>query len=295
MKTKILHLLRRLDDAIYEKFGPIRVIFFVMNDYGFACQLPLIKMMLLDSRFKVLITSRGEISYPDQTTSDELNNHYISYSRASWIKTHYVIYTDVPDLYLRRNHISISTAHGAAFGNVDYAEMMSCHPVVDIIFGNETTMSTRLEEYQPGVISTKEKLFFSTGFMKCDDLFNRKFDREQLLSGYNLDKTKQTIVVASHWTPNSILRALGIALADKICTEFPNCNVIQTGHDNLWKNPTFYSPNASDEPKKTFDSNRLIDELQKLEQKHTNFRFIPTGLIHPLARPRVCAPVFHLK
>ena len=280
MKAKILSLLRQLDDFVHENFGPIRVTFYVMNDFGLTCQLPLIKKMVVDTRFKVTVTSREPIALDEQLDAGFLQKYCVSYSHASWLKAHYVIYTDVPDLYLRRNHISISTSHGAAFGNNDYCEKSSCHPDFDIIFGPSQKLKEKIEIYQPGTISNDSKLFFSTGFMKCDALFGNTFDDERLLAEHALDPSKKTILIASHWTTNSILRTLGVELARNICETHPDINVIQTAHDKLWSNPN--SDGVEHETTEPFRSDILINQLKNLEVQHANFRFIPTSQIQPL-------------
>ncbi|UZE94365.1 CDP-glycerol glycerophosphotransferase family protein [Alkalimarinus alittae] len=278
MKQKVITLLKKFDDIVHENFGPIRVMFVITNKFGLMCQLPLIKQMVKDSRFKVYITSVNRPSINNPVHDELVDTYFISPQKASLTKIHYVIYTDMPHLYFKRNCLKVSMSHGAAFGITDYTEKQSCHPEVDIVFGIGRSFRDKIEEYKPGTISNEKKLFFPTGFMKTDNLINKKQNRDKILASLGLDPNKQTILIASHWTESSILRTLESAIAEQISTDYPDHNVIQTAHEKIWTNPRLSNKESSEH----FDSQALINQLQRVEQTCANFKLVRRSQIQPL-------------
>lgn len=278
MKHKVITLLKKFDDIVHENFGPIRVMFVITNKFGLMCQLPLVKKMVNDSRFKVYITSINRPSINNPQHASLIDTYFIPPQRASLTKVHYVIYTDMPHLYFKRNCLKVSISHGAAFGITDYTERQSCHPEVDIVFGIGQTFKGKIEEFKPGTITKEKKLFFPTGFMKTDSLINNKDKRETTLTDFELDPNKKTILIASHWTETSILRTLGPKLAEQVAKDYPNYNVIQTAHEKIWTNPPLNKTHKKD----LFDSQALIKQLHAVQEKCSNFKLIRRSQIQPL-------------
>lgn len=276
MKQKVVTLLKKIDDIVHENVGPIRVMFVITNKFGLMCQLPLIKQMVNDNRFKVFVTSTDKPDINNASHAELVDTYFIPPQRASLTKVHYVIYTDIPHLYFRRNCLKVSISHGAAFGITDYTERQSCHPEVDIVFGIGRSFKGKIEEFKPGTISKEKKLFFPTGFMKTDNLVNNRQNREKTLSNLALDPSKKTILIASHWTETSILRTLGAALAEQVANDYPDYNVIQTAHEKIWTNPKSSNDNIH------FDSQTLINQLHSVEKRCSNFKLIRRSQIQPL-------------
>ena len=52
-----LQLARDLDDWVYERIGPVRVLFIVSDPYGFACQTPVIRELLKFPSVLVRVTT----------------------------------------------------------------------------------------------------------------------------------------------------------------------------------------------------------------------------------------------
>ena len=94
------------------------------------------------------------------------------------------------------------------------------------------------------------------------------------LKSLDLDSTKKTIVVGSHWESKSLLISMGSRIIEKICQIGPEYNILVTGHGRLWHDTEGNKANKS-----------LYTAIAKLTTQFPQLRFLPsigntTGLLH---------------
>jgi len=268
---KLFRLARKFDDWYHNHFGPIRVAFYYENEIGFFCQLPIIQELLKDKKnFKVFIISIDKNQFDNSEYQNLFNDLYIPLKRAQFKKFHFVLATDITHFHLRRNFKLISMSHGSAFGNSDYCLKMFSDKAVDILF----MLSESHKKHVNTNIPQHNKPQHIIGCPKLDRLAHNGYSKTLTYRKHNIDSTKKNILIASHWTKNSILATFSEKLVSSICKEFPDFNIIQTAHNKIWTNPQY--------DEYTLDSDLLRTKLKSLRNKHDNFYLIPTGNIHEL-------------
>lgn len=274
---KLFDYIRSIDDFIYGCAGPIRVFFIYHNDFGLACVLPIIRLMLEDQRFKVAVIGEHLPSLNGMSMDDRglLNECFIPFRRARFKKAHYIVSTDINTLYFKRNALEIKMGHGATFGNGDYRLKMFDHENVDVFMAQSDSEKPFLKKYRPDKYDNT--CIFSVGVPKLDSLFKGEYNRSEALK--DLPGDRPTILLASHWTPTSLLRTFKGHLIQCLCEEFPDFNIVQTAHNKLWE---FTEEDVRNEVKSAFDSDQLYQEIKVLESQYKNFRLIKAGNCHPL-------------
>lgn len=275
----VKQLTRALDDWIHESWGPIRVLFPIGNMHGFACQEPIIRALEGNQGFRVAITKEHSSVRPEFDTreqNDLFDRYYIPVEKAIWGKWHYVIHSDTSDMYFPRGGVRAIIAHGPAFGNTDYAHMQANRPNIDLVFGLSRA------EY-PYHISRDSRMFddrafIPLGFPKLDRLLSGGYSREETLALLGLPVGRKTVLIASHWTPSSLLRTFRSRVLQCLTGDY---NVIQTGHPTLWENPE--RDNFNPQKKlSAFDSCSLWDELVACADGRDGVCVTRTSNVHSL-------------
>ena len=85
----IIRNLKKFDEYVAQRFHKISLLFEVMNDFGFDCQLPVIYELLKKNNIKVGITTSGlwDVTLARQYITDqEFGQYYIEPSKAVWKK-----------------------------------------------------------------------------------------------------------------------------------------------------------------------------------------------------------------
>jgi len=266
-----------------EHVGPIRVLFVACNSHGFACQYPVIQEMLKHSNFLVAITLADE-NHPLELLDKEQRQCYerlkITHGQVHAKHWHYVMCTDFGGPRIG-GAIYVIQAHGMCFGNSDHRLRLCKQPHVNIVLGMSTHERKYLENEVPEIFSKSSRLFFPVGSAKLDALVQGRYSREDLLDQMGLCKDSKTILIASHWTPRSLLRTFGDRLLETIAKSGERCNIIQTAHNNLWQNPIGDTLDPT-RPGSRFQSEQLWEALKDVEKRYPNVRVVRAVNVMPL-------------
>jgi hypothetical protein len=260
----------------FERYGPIRVLFSVVNEIGFLNQEPIIRLMVTDPRFLVGIVQEEEaaLAFSSDATLSLFSKHQVSKLKAQKSIWHYVLATDVLDLWLRWPAIGVYLGHGSAFGNegvqeasVPYTQKVVQRSNISIMILEGSGAIFGLRDFTPDLLQVWEKAFFVSGPPKLASLLEDSVDRAQNLLALDLNPDASTILVASHWTEMSLLRDIDLGFLESIVREKPHINVIATCHPRL----------LMLKPSDGFDSVNLLKVLSRLDAKYENFAFVQTG------------------
>ena len=115
---------------------------------------------------------------------------------------------------------------------------------------------------------------FDTGYSKSDKLLNGEYNREEILSGLNLDPSRKTVLYAPSWDEGLSLRKFGKKVIE---------NILKTGNINLIVklHPISYCPESG--PNYLFYTGGVnwIKELEEFD-RYENFRHVPSNNVDPL-------------
>ncbi|MEZ5556073.1 CDP-glycerol glycerophosphotransferase family protein [Haliea sp.] len=261
---------------ISENFGPIRVLFPVVNEIGFLNQAPVLALMAHDPRFRVATVN--EESVPLIFSADWMqvlfSRHEVSKVQAQTGIWNYVIVTDRLDLWLRWPSLGVYIDHGSAFGNelaqensVPFVETVLRQSNIDLAFLSGPGHLWGLRDSAPDIASRFDKAMFVSGSPKLVALLEEEVERGTLLSSLGLNPDASTVLISSHWTKMSLLRDLDVACIDSLCENNPNLNVIVTCHPRLL---TLGQCDGG-------DGEWIKRMCERLEAKHHNMAFIRTA------------------
>lgn len=278
----IIKTIKSLDDAIYYKYGKIRVLFVIRNSIGYYCLLQLIEQIILDNSFDIRITieEKGCFDFPEDSKNQNLKNkYYIDTSKALLKKWHYVFLTDMTNLWFRRHTTLIATHHGVAFGNLcrkiesdeqlDYSATSFSENNISLVFPNSISEYNRIKSLKNKAFHDGSRQFLVTGFIKSDYLIKSKKNTKKITLikiKHNIDCEKKIITIFSHWTEYSLLRNLKSSDINKLITSFKDYHFIILGHPLLWRNH-----DNSDR------KSHLFSQLTSLGSEHSNLSFFPTA------------------
>lgn len=236
LRHAAVEALRDADDWLYERARRMRVLFVFPDPYGFACQAPVAAQLLqqpgvivraLWDRKGPLASAPAFSSARDEALYRQLRIAAVPASLSKW---HVVVDSHLCSFFPRRRALRAYLHHGAGFGSGGGVAAADNCPVY---LGLSQAERAFIEGRRPGLFE-HEHAFFPIGFPKADVLVDGSYDRSAILRGLGLPE-RPTILITSHYTPGGILRALGPALFEQLCSAFPSHNVIQTGHPWLWR------------------------------------------------------------
>lgn len=241
--------MRRVDDWVFDRVGPIRILFVVQNIFGFAVQEPVIRRLAQNPKIRISIILYSESclgTAMDDNIKDILEKYQIPRGTEEFRKWHFVFKTDLSPIYFRRNAVVVMQSHGCGFGNLDsgrfpdapgsdYLALMLSDPSVGISFLNSQAAFHFVSSHVPDLWTSGRNLPFITGLSKLDRLATSGKDcGEKFLKELGLSPHQQTIVLSSHWTEKSLLECLGVKTIDALIDANPDANIIVTGHNRLW-------------------------------------------------------------
>ncbi|GAW95537.1 MULTISPECIES: CDP-glycerol glycerophosphotransferase family protein [Colwellia] len=269
MKKVLLNCVRALDNSISNSFGEIRILFIVRNTIGMASLSPLIKEFLNRGNTHLAITEEysGCYQWPDEGEVSEWKEKYFINSKASTFKKwHYVFISDISLLWFIRDTTKVKISHGWAHGTSDkksskkgefhYLKSLIEDNPADIYFHNSECDYQFLKPFFKGENS---KAHFISGYAKIDSLIAAlDSSSESQIEILGLDSSKPTIVICSHFNPKSLYNTFNYHIIESVLAS-NNYNVLALGHCNLWRE----------------GKNTLYNNIEKLSEKYTNFRFIP--------------------
>lgn len=171
--------------------------------------------------------------------------------------------------------------HGAAYGLHGYgvASLARC----DLFVATSEAHREFLERHRRLTNASAEIVV--GGHPRLDRLWRIRPSREEAAAGLGLDPGRPTVVVTSHWTPEGNLRRFGAALARGILAAFPEANVLQTGHPNVWERVRYdiADPRANLATRlarrirrglRPFDYDGLFRDLARLSAESPRFRLV---------------------
>ena len=275
LRASWLYLLRRWVDYYFDRFGPIRILFLIRNKMGWRCVKPLILALAERPgvRLAIALENDGGGPWPiDGEDRDLFERHAVSISKAAWRKWHYAICTDAMLTYLKWNAVKVLVPHGNVIGNMDsgkkkghrWQTITALRP--GIVLMDSVNALHAIRERQPAIKDSADILMILAGSPKMDRLFNLKgAARAHGLNALGLPADRRTIVLTSHWTELSVLRSLGRELVETLASLQNRYNIILTGHELLWHNPTI------DHPAAPLD---LIERMEELARAAPHVQFV---------------------
>lgn len=267
---------RDIDSFVHDRVGPIRILFLVRNQIGWSCLYPLVKACEENSNLKLAITFDVDdcMDLPNNLENRRVfQKYYINRQLAIWKKWHFIIATDMLQSYFKRRATLVSMSHGCAYGNldaiedtVDYSYLQSKREDVNIVFSSSISSYEKLVAHDPGLIRSKTKIFFVTGFPKLDDQSRRTRSKgEAFLEALKLPIDRKTIVLGSHWKSKSLLSSLKANVVEALLELGPEFNILIMGHENLWRR-SFSEGSAP---------SGLRQNIEAFAARHKNIRFLP--------------------
>ena len=258
-----------------ENVGPIRVLFYVSNEIGFANQRALLELLAADRRFRVSVCAESgvEIVFSDQELGAAYARYRLQTERARKMPWHYVFTTDIIRDWFYWDFVGIILSHGSCIANLHKSDevwnfkMFSDHSIgVALLagFGDLDWMSkVRLD-----LLESPSKAFFVCGAPKLAELVEKSCKKNDYVIKCGLSTERKTLLVSSHWTRMSFLRDMGVEGVKALCERSDPINVIVTAHPKLW---TLGDADG-------FDGKRLLRELKALEPRFPNLRVVETGV-----------------
>lgn len=169
----------------------------------------------------------------------------------------------------RRNALRAYIHHGPGFGS---GGGTGAAEKCDIYFGLSESERLYLEGQHPQLFDGK-KAYFAVGFPKSDAFVNGAFSRDAVLQQHGLED-RRTLLIASKQNPSSLLRTLEEKPFRILAAEFPDWNIIQTGHPWLWEN--------RDDIDRAWQQT-LVSKLDAIANHYPNAYFLPNVPAEPLA------------
>ena len=270
---------RNLVSKIFEIFGPIRVLFCIKNELGFANQAPLMALMEKNPLFKIAAVkvSSNKLEFSDRDMQSLFNNYCISENKARFSVWHYVVATDKRTFWLSWDSVGVSIGHGSCFGSggrsksgqKPWPQEMAEQNNVAIVVCSGRGIYEGLRVSSDELRSNPKKAFLIAGSPKLADLAERKYDRTSVLLSLGLDPRRKTVLVSSHWTEMSLLRDLDTSVIQFLHEWKEELNIIVTGHPKLWELTL---------SKRSFDGQALLSRLQSISKQYPDrLRISPTA------------------
>ncbi len=264
--SRIGALLRRIDDALYERIGPLRILFVLSTPNGFYSALPVIEALKQEPAVQIgLLMTVGGRMPPTAEFNAVWKKYGVSRVWASLSKWHYVIYPHLCDKWFLRDSTHTFLNHGTGFGIETDSIKRAASPQFRLYFGFSEAELSYLRNAAPPLFADGSRLFFPVGFPKGDALIQGRFSREQTLSNLGLPTNRKTILISSHWCPQSLLGAWGAEVAHRLLREASEYNVIQIAHEGFW-----IRIHAEDSPTQSL----ALEELESLQRRHPHFRVL---------------------
>lgn len=210
-------------------------LFDVCNYFGFAAQAPVIRHLMARGILRVEVTS-GALPTHELV---RILGHYgidnrvvVEPSAAARRKYDVCVITDDPTVRLWRRTKRAFLHHGSSFGNraSPYAFEILRDGVADYL------LCLSSAEFAHGVSTFGES--FNTraaivGAPKLDTIVNGHWDRPSILASLGLDPEKRTVLLASHWMPESLFRACDMGVLRDYFAAI-DVNLLVVGHHHLF-------------------------------------------------------------
>lgn len=213
-----------------------RVLFDVRNGFGFDAQGPVVHELLRRHHVRVDLAS-GTLS--SEVLADMIAMHGVPDARvvspalARRGRYEAVIITDSPSVRGWRSTTVIYLHHGTSFGNLDPP-----YALAFLLDGTATHLLALSDAEVTHFVARGgaglRRRMFVTGQPKLDRLVNGAHDRERFLRSVGLDPSRPTVMLASHWRPESLFRSVPLDLLAG-AFEGHRINLLVTAHSHLFR------------------------------------------------------------
>jgi hypothetical protein len=240
---RVKRLVRAIDAGVGHALRQVRrpaVLFEAWNGFGFDAQLPVIAELIANGRVRPRVVAVGlhHGLFDDAVLAMRLREYgldpaiIVSVAAARRHRFDMIIVTDEPVVWNWRHPPVAYLHHGSSYANLPelYALQFVQRGAVNYLFcvaEGEVEYCVRQlgEAVRPWLIVT--------GQPKIDALVHGSYDRAAYLSGLGLDPARKTVLVASHWRPESLFRSGDLRpLRDALLVG--DVNVIVTAHHLLF-------------------------------------------------------------
>lgn len=261
--------------AFLENVGPIRVLFYVSNEIGFANQKALLELLAPDRRFRVgVCAERGvEIVFSDHELGAIFERYRLPNERATKMPWHYVFTTDIIRDWFFWDFVGVILSHGSCIANLHKSDevwnfkMFADHSIGIALLAGFGDLDW-LSKVRRDLLDCPSKAFFVCGAPKLAELVEKSCRKNDYVNQLGLSPQHKTLLVSSHWTRMSFLRDLGAEGVRALCARSDPINVIVTAHPKLW---TLGDLDG-------FDGKGLLRELKAIESTFPNLRVVETGV-----------------
>jgi len=295
----VLYCVRWIDAAISDHFGPIRVLFVVLNVIGLAHQMPLIRGLAKRRGFRVAVAldQSSPLNYAklkEQLAGVDVK--IISGATATWSKWHYIIFTDRMKLYFHRWATYFYLNHGSCWGNFDRSQSFGTITKYDeyndfVIFDTNgavadisqaQSFACRDAFYQRNSSLKKGRSAHRVLVLGVPKLDNYRkisaIERRTRIAALSLNPDRATVILTSHWTSKGILPSLGFGVIETLLDLPENINVILLGHEKFWRSGEDRSNEKAAEVLQKVKS-RVIKDRRLLFDPYSleNYKYLALG------------------
>lgn len=219
-----------------------RVLFEVVNRFGFEAQRPVLLTLARRARVRltVSISPEGSGLGPDDLENlRSLGIECIGWQSARHRRFDLIIVTDRPVVHSWRSTARLLIHHGSSYvNNPDpWQYRRLAEGTVDFLLLLHRGELSRVREVAGKAMSGRVRV---VGQPKLDRLIRCVRTHSEKGSGWDLDPQKPVLFVGSHWTPTSLFRTCGDEVLSYLRTR-TDLNILVSGHDHLWSYPSHWS------------------------------------------------------
>ncbi|RME67899.1 MAG: hypothetical protein D6782_01880, partial [Alphaproteobacteria bacterium] len=252
LKQFVLTPLRWLDALLSDHVGPVRILFVVSNRIGLAHQMPLIQALaaLPGMRVAVAVDHRAPIGHDAVVRQLEgVSVQFVAAGWAAWRKWHFVFFTEMMRLHLRRWATLFLLHHGPCWGNFDcaqtYGDDVKFGEYSDyLIFKHDAALSQATSHdalaafyrRNPALKESSQHRSIVMGVPKLDHYRAPPLhERNSRLAALGLDPDRPTVLITSHWSDKGVLPALGFDVIETLLSHPLRLNIVILGHELIWR------------------------------------------------------------
>ena len=247
----VFNIIRFIDAAIFDHFGPVRVLFVIQNRIGIAHQIPLIEGLAArpDINVAIVRANGGTLgAHEIEQYLTGLNVRIIPAWRATLSHWHFIFLTEMrTNRFLWASSIFV-LHHGNTWGNSDRSARFGPQGIAD--YADYQAHGSRVSFFQsfslpyhhgflkrfPALANSPDFRSVVLGVPKLDR-YKRPTAKERTdeLLALGLDPERPTMVFLSHWTPKGLLPSLGFEAIEAVLSHPAEINLVLLGHEKLWR------------------------------------------------------------
>lgn len=224
---KLLHTLRRLDDAFTSHGDTRQVLVDGRTPVNYEMVVPVVRAMAIDPRVRFAFTASEEPERLDAIYQGVApGTRLIGPGRAAFHKWDVYLTSDFMWATLPRGSARVQMFHGVGGKYGFDAPTESMRQWDRLFFVNERRLHNFIAA---GAIDADSPAARLVGMPKVDCLVDGSLDRDHLLAEWGLDPALPTVLYAPTWSPASSLNRMGVELLAQLIAR--PINVIVKLHD----------------------------------------------------------------